>query len=420
MSSLSSALTVAVSALTAQSKAVSAISTNLANSETVGYKTTDASFASLVTGSGSAQTFTGAGAVASPKQNISAQGLLTSSDSELDLGIDGNGFFVVSDQSDGSSVSYTRVGDFATDAEGYLINSNGFYLLAYPTDADGSSAVGASSLEPININDLTGLATPTTELAVQGILPAEAAVGTTVETEVEIYDSLGIAHALTLTYTKTDTNEWTLAAEDPVLASATSTVSGTASGGGTITFNSDGSIASTSPAALEITIANWTTGAADSGIDYAAGTAGTTSLLSQTASDSTTAITVKSVSQDGVAYGVYQSLTIDDNGRVYANYDNGVSQSIYQIPLATFANPDGLEAQSGNTYTATILSGAENLTTPGTAGAGSIQAGTLESSTVDTAAEFSKLIVAQQAYSAASEIISTTQEMFDSLVRAKA
>ena len=154
MSSLSSALTVAVSALTAQSKAVSAISTNLANSETVGYKTTDASFASLVTGSGSAQTFTGAGAVASPKQNISAQGLLTSSDSELDLGIDGNGFFVVSDQSDGSSVSYTRVGDFATDAEGYLVNSNGFYLLAYPTDADGSSAVGASSLERININDI--------------------------------------------------------------------------------------------------------------------------------------------------------------------------------------------------------------------------------------------------------------------------
>ena len=111
--------------------------------------------------------------MATPKQNISAQGLLTSSDSELDLGIDGNGFFVVSNQADGSSVSYTRVGDFETDAEGYLINSNGFYLLAYPTDADGASAVGASSLEPININDLTGLATPTTELSVQGILPAE-------------------------------------------------------------------------------------------------------------------------------------------------------------------------------------------------------------------------------------------------------
>ena len=422
MSSLDNSLHIAVSALNAQSKAVSTISNNLANSETVGYKTTDASFSSLVTGSNSAQTFTGAGTVVKPTQNIDQQGLLVGTQNTMDLAIDGDGFFVVSDQPGSDSFAYTRVGDFRTDADGYLVNSNGYYLQGYPTDADGTVTTGATAagLEPINLGDLTGAAVATSELTVQGNLPANAVVGDSVTTEVEIFDSLGTAYALDLTYTKTGANEWTVAADDPVLASDGTTVSGTASGGGTITFNDDGTVAATVPDPIEITVSGWSSGAADSTIAYNAGTAGTASGLSQYAEDDPTAMTVKSVQQDGLRQGDFYNATVDDDGLVYANYDNGVSQAVYQIPLATFTNPNGLEAQSGGVYTATPQSGTQTLVSAGSASAGTIESGALESSTVDTADEFSKLIIAQQAYAAASEIISTSQEMFDNLMRAKA
>ena len=131
-------------------------------------------------------------------------------------------------------------------------------------------------------------------------------------------------------------------------------------------------------------------------------------------------MTVKSVQQDGLRQGDFYNATVDDDGLVYANYDNGVSQAVYQIPLATFTNPNGLEAQSGGVYTATPQSGTQTLVSAGSASAGTIESGALEGSTVDTADEFSKLIIAQQAYAAASEIISTSQEMFDNLMRAKA
>ena len=422
MSSLSSSMQIAVTALNSQSAAVSTISNNLANSETVGYKSTDASFYSLVTGTGSTSTFTGAGVVATPSQNISQQGLIAGTESSTDLAIDGDGFFVVTDGTDSNTLAYTRTGDFSTDADGYLVNSNGYTLQGYPTDQDGNvlTATTAAGLEPINLYDATGTAVATSELTLQANLPADAAVGDSVDTAVEVFDSLGVAHSVTLTYTKTAANEWTMSVADPVLSSDGTSVSGTATGGGTITFNPDGTLASTVPDPLDITVTGWSTGAADSTIAYDAGAVGTTSGLSQYASeDGSAEISVDTVKQDGVRYGSFYNATIAEDGLVYANYDNGISHPIYQIPLATFPNDDGLEAISGNAYIPTPESGAQTFVDPGTAGSGKVFASALESSTVDTADEFSKLIVAQQAYAAASEILSTAQEMFDHLINAK-
>ena len=108
-----------------------------------------------------------------------------------------------------------------------------------------------------------------------------------------------------------------------------------------------------------------------------------------------------------------------DDGLVHANFDNGISYPIYQVPLATFPNVNGLNAVSGNAYMPTTESGNQTPVLPGTAGAETVFSGALECSTVDTADEFSKLITAQQAYSAASEIIDTAQETFDDLMNAK-
>ena len=179
MSTLSSSMQIAVTALNAQSAAVSTISNNLANSDTIGYKSTDASFYSLVTGSGSANSFTGAGVVASPSQKISQQGLIVGTQTATDLAVDGDGFFVVTGAADSDVFAYTRTGDFYTDANGYLVNSNGYYLQGYPTDRDGkiTTSNSAAGLEPINLYNANGSAVATSELMLQANIPADAAVG---------------------------------------------------------------------------------------------------------------------------------------------------------------------------------------------------------------------------------------------------
>jgi len=417
-------MNIAVTALSAQSSNVSTISNNLANSGTIGYKSTSASFYSLVTGSSSQMNFTGAGVIANPSQNISLQGMIVGTDNTTDLAIDGDGFFVVTTGVDSDVFAYTRAGDFDTDSDGYLVNSNGYYLQGYPTDENGDVIGGtsAANLEAVNLYAVSGTATATTNLAIQANLPATAAVGDSVETSVEIFDSLGVSHSLTLTYDKTAANTWDVTVSNPVMTADSSVSSGTTTvtGTSTIAFNGDGTLAS--PESLDIAISGWTTGASDSAITYAVGTTDNADGLSQYApsnSDGTAEIEVDTITQDGVRYGSFYSATVSEDGLVYANFDNGVSYPIFQVPLGNFPNADGLEAISGNAYLPTNESGTVTYVTAGTAGSGSVFSGALESSTVDTADEFSKLITAQQAYSAATQIITTAQEMFDDIISAK-
>ncbi len=263
MSTLSSSMNIAVSALYSQSAAVSCISNNLANSSTYGYKCTTASFASMVSGSGSYSNFTGAGVTVDPTQSLLTQGTLVGTESSTDLGIDGEGFFVVADTSDSDIFYYTRAGDFTTDKDGYLCNSAGWYLQGYPTDRDGNitSSTSAAGLEAINVENYQGVAAATTELSVQATLPAEAEVGDSFTVDAEIYDSLGVAHTVTLTYTKSDTNTWAMSAEladsSEAAAIGLTYTDGTTEADGTVlvTFNEDGTLAS--PENLGMTVTDW-------------------------------------------------------------------------------------------------------------------------------------------------------------------
>lgn len=419
MSTLSSSMNIAVSALYAQSAAVSCISNNLANSSTYGYKCTTAAFATMVSGSGSYSNFTGAGVTVDPSQSLLTQGTLIGTESSTDLGIDGEGFFVVADTSGSDIFYYTRAGDFSADDDGYLANTAGWYLQGYPTDADGNitSTKSAAGLEAINVKDYQGSAQATTELSIQAVLPAEAAVGDSFTVDAEIYDSLGVAHTVTLTYEKTGTNAWSVSA---ALADSTE-AAGISLSSSAITFDTDGKLLTpTDPITLSVT--GWTSGAADSTIAYDVGTVGKSDGLSQNAtstSEDEAAISLKQVVQDGLAYGEFSSVSIDEDGTVYANFDNGISYAIYKIPLATFANANGLDAKTGTVYAASVESGSPTLTEADSGSTGAIMSGELESSTTDTATEFSSMIVAQQAYSAASEIISTVSDMYDALLAAK-
>jgi flagellar hook protein FlgE len=419
--SLTGALNSAISALKAQSTAISVVSDNIANSGTYGYKTTSSLFESLVTGASSSTSYAAGGVTVYAQSNISEQGLLTSTSTATNVAIDGNGFFVVAGGAEDNAFSYTRNGAFELDDEGYLV-SNGYYLQGWRTDADGNAVVAEDSttLEAIDTNIVSSTASATTETAFDLNLPADASAGDEFTTSMQVYDSLGTSHSLTVTWTKgTTDNTWTAAFSDPSLTSDSTIVSGDVTGSVTLTFNSDGSLASTDPSTATITISDWSTGAANSTITLDLGTAGGTDGVTQYSSDlDTPAISLDSIESDGLAYGTLSSVAVGDDGVVEATYSNGTTIAIYKIAVATFTNANGLSAASGGVYQETSTSGAASLHESGTDGAGTVYGSELETSTTDTSSEFSNLIQAQQAYSAAAQVITTVDEMFDTLISA--
>jgi flagellar hook protein FlgE len=416
--SLSGALSSAISALNAQSQALSMISDNIANAQTTGYKTNSTMFESLVTSSSSASSYSSGGVTASARSNISQQGLLTTTTNATDIAIQGNGFFPVTTALEGGSTLYTRSGAFSIDSSGYLV-SNGAYLLGWPTDASGAitGSTGSDGLVPIDTSIAATSGSATTATTVAANLPADAAVGATFTSSMSVYDSLGTANTVQVTWDKTADNTWTASFGNPTLSSDSSTTTGATSGSISIAFNSDGSLASTTPSPATISITGWTDGAADSTITMNLGTVGKTDGLSQYASGATTpAVDVTSISSDGLAYGKLSSVAVGDNGTVNATYSNGQTIAIYKIPVATFTAPDELQAKSDGLYAATAASGSAVVQASGTNGAGTIYGGELESSTTDTNTEFSSMISAQQAYSAASQVITAVNKMFDTLI----
>lgn len=418
--SLTGALSSAISALSAQSQSLSMISDNIANTSTTGYKTTSAMFDDLVTASSNATSYASGGVTVSGRANITQQGLLAATSNTTDVAIQGSGFFVVTSATSGGTVSYTRNGAFTTDNAGYLEN-NGSYLEGWRTDSDGN-VVGnesASNLEAINTQVASTSGSATTKTTIAANLPSDAATGDTYTSSMTIYDSLGAANSMQVTWTKTATNTWSASFANPTSTSDTTTATGTASGTIAITFNSDGSLASTSPSPATVAVTGWTDGAADSTITMNLGTSGGTDGLTQYASGETTpTVNVTSITSDGLSYGKLSSISIGKNGVVDATYSNGQTIAIYKIAVATFADPTGLSAASDGLYSATVTSGNAALQASGENGAGTIYGSELESSTTDTSSQFSSMISAQQAYSAASQVISTVNKMYDTLISA--
>ncbi|MBR0829971.1 flagellar hook protein FlgE [Bradyrhizobium manausense] len=418
--SLTGALSSAISALSAQSQSLSMISDNIANSDTTGYKTTSAMFDALVTASSNATSYASGGVTVSGRANITQQGLLAATSNATDVAIQGSGFFVVTDATAGGTVSYTRNGAFTINNEGYLEN-NGYYLEGWRTDAEGN-VVGnesASSLQAIDTQVASSSGSATTKTTIAANLPSDAATGDTYTSSMTVYDSLGAANSIQITWTKTATNTWSASFANPTSASDTTTSTGTASGTVDITFNSDGSLASTSPSPATISVTGWTDGATDSTITLDLGTAGATDGLTQYASGETTpSVNLTSITSDGLSYGKLSSIAIGKSGLVEATYSNGKTIPIYKIAVATFSDPNGLSAQSDGIYSATVTSGDAALQASGENGAGTIYGSELESSTTDTSSQFSSMISAQQAYSAASQVISTVNKMYDTLISA--
>jgi flagellar hook protein FlgE len=423
--SLSSALSTAVSGLTAQSIALSDISKNISNASTTAYKSTDTDFQTMLSGINGLDT--SGGVSAAPSTDLTQQGQINSATEPTNIAIYGSGFFVVASSANAatSGFDYTRDGSFTTDNSGYLVNDSGYYLQGFPTDSSGKVTVSNSSdlasLQPINLSKIGGTAKATTQINQTANLPADANVGDAYDTSVQMIDSLGVSHNIDESWTKTGANTWSLTLSNPTLASDSSTTSGslqTSTGTQTVnvTFSDSGVLQSTDPSPVTLDVTGLTSGAADSTITLNLGTPGKTDGITQFASTTNTPqLGSPNYTQDGAIYGQLQSVSIDANGLVTASFDNGVKLPVYQIPIATFPNPSGLSAVTGTIYAANQAAGNVGLNMPNQGGAGKIEAKSLEGSTTDIASEFNKMIVAQQAYSAASQVVSTVKNMFDTL-----
>ena len=426
--SLLGAMNSAVTALKSQSTALAIISDNLSNSSTTGYKANTTSFKTLVTQSYSGTSYASGGVSASVRQNITNQGVISATSNSTDMALDGDGFFVVTYGTSGEETMFTRNGEFEIDANGFMCVGN-YYLQGWETDSDGNVIAGStnssSTLEDVNVNRFTGTAEATSAETIQANLPADAALNEVVTATMEVFDALGVSHTVTMSYEKKAANEWELSFSDPVLSSDTSVDSGDVTGGPfTLTF-ADGALSTITDSAgnateLEIGITGFTTGASDiSTISIDIGQdSGTGSLTQYSSNSDEPDISITSISGDGVEYGAMSSVEIDDTGVIWAHFDNGMDVAIYKIAVADFPNANGLEVTNGGIYRQTANSGDFTLHEAGEDGVATITASALETSTVDTSDEFTRMIAAQQAYGAASQVISTCSDMFDDLMAA--
>jgi flagellar hook protein FlgE len=428
--SLYGAMMTGVAGLAANSQALSVASANIANVNTVGYKTATSDFETLVAAAAGTSDPASASVIATAGQNVTQQGLLTSTSSSTDLAISGNGFFAVSpSSSDTSSTEYSRAGSFTADANGNLVNASGLYLLGWQLDASGNTPTNPDQLSLINVNDLSGKAEASTSIAIQANLQSSAAEDATYKAgdmtagnvtpdfqrTIDVYDSQGATQPLEFSFVKTAANTW--AYEVTYQGNSSNISSSNPIAEGTMTFNANGSLANVngaSPATGTVSITiPWATasGLSPQKLSLNMGTIGSTNGVTQF----DTASTLTNANVDGAVFGNVTGLSIAQDGTVSANFSNGLSQAVYKIPLATFTNPDGLAEASGNAYTSTPQSGSAILNAATTGGAGSIQSDELESSTVDLATEFTNLITTQRAYEASARIVTTVDQMLQQL-----
>ena len=404
----------AVSALTPNATRVAAVADNVANVGTVGFKATDVRTTTLVTGQGAGGGFAAGGVQTVARPSVAVQGLLESSNSPTDLAVAGNGLFPVEGPAGGRL--FTRAGAFSPDGGGFLANTAGFRLLALPTDGSGQPT--GSTLEPVNLDRVGGTAAATKRL------------GDSVDVTARVRDSLGNALDVTLNFRKAGPNRHTLTIGDPVAAGAVAGTAREGAAGGPpfavdVVFNGDGSLQGFdtdqdgavdggTPPVLHVD--GLSTGGADLDITLDLGSAGGLDGLTQFSGG----FTLGFIDSDGARFGTVSGVDIASDGSVTALFDNGESRGIYQIPLATFANPDGLQAKTGNVFAETAASGQALLGTPGSGGNGTVQAGALEQSNVDLAGEFANLIQASVAYGFAVAVLRTADETFRTLLDIKA
>ncbi|EHH67681.1 flagellar hook protein FlgE [Gluconobacter morbifer] len=418
--SIINSLNTAVSGLNSQSHAFTDLSNNIANSDTTGYKASSTSFEDFVTSNLLANDGNSLSdsVEATTRQHNDTQGSVVSSTNSLALAVSGNGFFNVVQKSGtgttgnptfSSQQYYTRNGDFSKDTDGYLVNTSGYYLEGY--NVTSSNGALSSDLKPIQVSNVNFTPTKTTTLSLSSAIGTTSGSGQTNTSSATVYDSSGNPSQTPLKL------NWTQDAQtqsDTDKSQTTWTVTSDADGStlGTVSFStSDGSIISvngTSQAKGASATLPYTGTPQDMTVSL--GTIGSTSGVHLATSSSDVTID-PTMTTDSVTSGTYTGISMQSDGSVMANFDNGLSQLVAKVPLATFSDANGLAAQNGQAYTATSSSGSPQVSAVNTNGAGTLTTGSVEESTTDLTSDLSKLIVAQQAYGANTKVVTTADQL---------
>ncbi|TPG51937.1 flagellar hook protein FlgE [Roseomonas nepalensis] len=421
--SLYASMNTAISGLTAQARALGNVADNVANSQTTGFKRTDTNFVSYVTRSNQQVNQPGS-VIARPNYTLTVQGTVQPSDNPLAMAIAGQGMFAVAmpagrennQPTFDARTFYTRAGDFKMDQDGYMVNSQGYYLQGWATNTAGTP--DRTVVKPIRVDKSVYNPVATANVNVSATLPVTSPTGV-VSMPVQVYDSLGSQHSVNMTWTKGTLNNWQLSVAVP----------DDTSGVTSRTIDAQFGIAAT-PAAPDGQLGSFTAGsgltetpaalgdpaAVSFVVDFGQGPQtvslnfgnyGTNSTVTQF--DGKT--NENSFSQDGVPLGAFSNVSLSENGDVSVNYDNGQSRTIGRVPVVSFADPDKLQKTDGQAYLRTDQSGNARVNDANSNGAGKIVTSSLESSNVDLASEFSKLILAQRAYTANTKIVTAADEL---------
>lgn len=402
-----------LSGLNANSVYLSVIGNNLANINTIGFKSSSVTFMDLVSqtvgGSSANPMQVGLGVTTGAIASVFSQGAIENTREATNVAIQGNGFFVV--RGAGGN-TYTRAGNFSFNSDGKLVTPDGYFVQGY-TSIDATTGAVVTTGQPTDITVPPGvLQTPkaTTQFRTQTNLDSSAAVGATFTTSVQIYDSLGKSHIATVLYTKTAASSWSY--EITVPSTEATGTAGTTIGTvrigatGTVTFDGTGKL--TTPAADVVLSgpSTWANGATVNAITWDLFDGTTASLTGYAASSATSSIT-----QNGAAPGMIDNISISADGTIAATLGAGQTVPIAQLALGTFNNPKGLVKLGSNKFAASQQAGIPNVGVAGAGGRGTLIGSALEQSNVDIAQEFTQMILAQRGYQANSKAITVSDEL---------
>ncbi|WP_114972583.1 flagellar hook protein FlgE [Rhodoferax ferrireducens] len=415
-----------LSGLNASSRNLDVIGNNIANANTIGMKSSRVEYADIVASSLGTAGGGGGGigvSVATVSQQFS-QGSINITGNDLDVAINGGGFFQLT-LPDGSS-SYTRDGQFKLDKSGNIITNAGAKVLGYKIDATGNPIVGAKptplqlpTAAPIaasattsitaefNLDARANLAAGVPAVPFSAGPPIVAAVAaipatprTTYGTSLTTFDSQGATVPVSLYFERvasTTTDNWD--------------VFDSASGGTALfqmQFDANGTLTSPLPGAAALTLNIATPSAVTPNISATLDISKVTQYGS--------AFAVSNLAQDGYASGDLVGVKIGENGVITASYSNGQKQAAGQVALADFRNVQGLVPTGGGTWAATSASGDAVDGSPGLGKFGSLRSGALEESNVDLTAELVNMMTAQRAYQANAQTIKTQDQAMTTLV----
>ncbi|KTT28688.1 flagellar hook protein FlgE [Pseudomonas rhizoryzae] len=442
---------IGLSGIKAASSDLNITGNNIANASTVGFKQSRAEFQDLYAASvlGTGRNAQGSGVLLGNVGQLFNQGTIDYTQNALDMGVNGNGFFMTSNN---GAVQYTRAGYFGTDKDGYIVDNNNYRLQGYTTNAEGLLQPGVRS--DLRVETASQAPKPTSSMKQTVNLNSTNTTPTTTpfnptdptsynsSTSVSIYDSQGNAHVLSQYFVKDSNNSWTMNVlidgrnpGDPTKEDATTKIATpytvklpfTSSGaldGANIDSTDLTKVNNASSGAFEgvLNLKDWVPAISNGGTPAVWSSNGATANAAGITIDMrgstqySSSFAVTSVNQDGYTTGQLSGLEVDDTGQIFARYTNGQSKVQGQVILANFANVQGLTPVGKTSWVESSESGQPVVGTPRSGTLGALQAGALESSNVDISSQLVNMIVAQRNYQANAKTIETENAITQTII----